>query len=522
MNKFLRTLSDNKDVFFYIFAFGLVAHGFCFFNEFFSHDSLYFIEHKISALSLGRWEQLFLYQIRGKVFPPTLIGVISLIFLAVATALLLELFEIKKKFHVIVICGTLATSFVFTTIAATYLFFLDVNMLALLFVVISCYVIKNNQKHVYSVCFASIFLWLSISLYQAYFQVYTLLCCLFVLLGTINGKGYKKLLKDIGIYIIVIAVALVMYKLSVIVSLKVSSVHSLSLGYNSLKNAEQFESIGQMVSLFIHSAPNALIQIARYPTFFGTSTKIELLLVNIFIGMYFIYKQTKSNKLRMLVSQLIYLGAVPFFANTVYILSKGLMHDLMKYSYTIVVLVPMLIAINAKNHGVGISEKKRNVLTGIICTVLSLLIFSNTVFSNQAYLKKELESKSSLSIATRILNRIELLPQFKPGKTRVCFIGDAFFNPYFRVERIKLEGKKKRATGLGNYVSFTYNASQYFFSIMGINLPGCDDSKLDKDYVDNMPLFPSENSVQMIDDQVIVKLGEGDFKTKFDYTILEH
>lgn len=107
------------------------------------------------------------------------------------------------------------------------------------------------------------------------------------------------------------------------------------------------------------------------------------------------------------------------------------MHDLMKYSYTIVVLVPMLIAINAKNHGVGISEKKWNVLTGIICSVLSLLIFSNTVFSNQAYLKKELESKSSLAIATRILDRIEQLPKFEPNKTRVCFIGEAFYNPYF-------------------------------------------------------------------------------------------
>ena len=487
-----------------------------FFNEVFSHDSLWLTEQNIAHLGLGRWGQVVLCHIRGVVSPPALIGFISLFFLSVATVLFLDLFEIKMKLHTIIVCGTLSTSFVFTTVAATYIYFLDSNMLAVLFVVLSCFIIKSSSNLILKIIFTSIFLWLAISIYQAYFQVYTLLCCLFVLFGTINGKGAKELFKEICLYLIVLVVALILYKLSVIVSLKVSSVHSLVSGYNSLKNAEQFQSIEQLVLLFLQSAPYALIQIARYPSFFGTSTKIELLLVNIFIGMYFIYKQTKSNKLRMLVSQLIYLGAVPFFANTVYILSKGLMHDLMKYSYTIVVLVPMLIAINAKNHGVGISEKKWNVLTGIICSVLSLLIFSNTVFSNQAYLKKELESKSSLAIATRILDRIEQLPKFEPNKTRVCFIGEAFYNPYFVVERVKIEGKKKRATGLGNYVSFTYSPRQYYHSIMGINLPGCDDSKLDKDYVDNMPLFPRLNSVQMIEDQVVVKLG--DTKAEVEYT----
>lgn len=516
MNRIFSILFNSKDVYFYTFAFGIVAHGFVFFNEFFSHDSLLFCHLNEQAIGFGRWGQTFLYNIRGEVFPTELICLLSLFFLAMSTALFLDLFKIKKNIYVVIVCGTLSTSFVFTIIAATYISFLDVNMLAFLLIILSCYSIKYSKKLIWKILIGSILLCLAISLYQAYFQVYTLLCCMFVLLGTISGKGAKELFKEICVYLIVLVVALILYKLSVIVSLKVSSVHSLSLGYNSLKNAEQFESIEQLVLLFLQSAPYALIKIARYPTFFGTSTKIELLLVNIFIGMYFIYKQTKSNKLRMLVSQLIYLGAVPFFANTVYILSKGLMHDTMKYSYTIVILVPLIIAINAKNHGVGISEKKLNVLTGIICTVLSLLIFSNTVFSNQAYLKKELESKSSLAIATRILDRIEMLPKFEPNKTRVCFIGQAFYNPYFVVERVKLEGKKKRITGLGNYVSFTYSPTLYFHSIMGINLPGCDNSKLDKDYVDNMPLFPRLNSVQMIEEQVVVKLG--DTKAEVEYT----
>ena len=42
---------------------------------------------------------------------------------------------------------------------------------------------------------------------------------------------------------------------------------------------------------------------------------------------------------------------------------------------------------------------------------------------------------------------------------------------------------------------------------MGVILPGCDYTKLDMEYVNNLPLFPSSDSVQLQNDQVIVKLG---------------
>lgn len=507
MNRFINILSNSKDVFFYTFAFGLVAHGFVFFNEFYSHDSLFFEAHSNVLIGLGRWGQSVLYQIRGQVFPPTLIGFFSLLLLALTTTLFLDLFGIKRKLNIIVVCGVLTTSFVITIIAATYIFFLDANMLALFFAVLSCSIIKYISKIVYRIVFASIFLWLSLSLYQAYFQVYTLLCCLFVLFGCINGKRYKDIFKEIGEYLVILFVSLVLYKLSVVISLEVTSVHSLSTGYNTIESVEDFISLKHLLLLTFNTVPNALKNIVAYPSFFKTSAKIELLLINSFIAMYFIYLQTKNNRYRLFLSQLLFIVFVPFFANTVFILSKGLMHNAMEYSYTIVVLVPLLIAINAQNHGVRISEKKWNALTCIICTVLSLLIFSNTVFSNQAYLKKELESKSSLSIATRILDRIEQQPKFEPNKTRVCFIGDANMNPYFMVDRVKIEGKKKRATGLGYYLSFTYNTAQYYKTIMGVILPGCDYTKLDMEYVNNLPLFPSSDSVQLQNDQVIVKLG---------------
>lgn len=514
-NNFSRILNaffSNKRVFIYTFAFGLVAHGFVYFNEVFSHDSLY-LNHSIDALALGRWGQALIFFIRSPVLTPNLIGFLSLVYLATASALFLDLFGIKNKVQVIVACGIMVTSFVYTAIAATYIYFLDINMLALLCAVMSCYVIKNLQQRYVKLVLSSILLCFSISLYQAYFQVFTLICGLLLLLDLINGKKFIELVSNISTYLLVIAITLLMYKLSVYLSLKVTSVSCLSSGYNSLNNAEYPLSVEQYIELILKSIHKGFIKILKYPSFFSSISKIILISINLLIAMYFIYVQTKKNKVRMWISLLYFLIVIPFLTNTVYILSKGVMHDLMKYSYTLVLLVPLIIALNAKNRSVEISENAYTALLSIICTILSLLIFSNTIFSNQVYLMKELESKSSLSIATRILDRIEMLTEFIPNKTRVCFIGEASQNPYFKVDRVIRDKNKINLTGSKDYVAFTYNTTEYYKSIIGINLQICDESKLDNRHIEKMPLFPYSGSVKMLNNQVVVKLGSFSNKT---------
>ena len=303
ITKLLRAFNDSKNVFFYTFAFGLVAHGFVYFNEVFSHDSLY-LNHTYDSLALGRWGQALFLNLRGAIISPTLIGFLSLFFLAISNSLFLDLFKIKNKVAVIIICGTLVTSFVYTTIAATYIYFLDVNTLALLFAILSCYVIKNVEQIYLKLVGASLFLLLSISLYQAYFQVYTLICGMLFLIDCIKGKEIKELANTIAFYVLVIVVALVCYKISVILSLKVTSINNLSSGYNGLNNAGSFQSIEQAIELIFKATHKGFVKILKYPTFFTSTTNIILLSINLIIAMYFIYKMLKKNKVQMLLCQL--------------------------------------------------------------------------------------------------------------------------------------------------------------------------------------------------------------------------
>ena len=63
----------------------------------------------------------------------------------------------------------------------------------------------------------------------------------------------------------------------------------------------------------------------------------------------------------------------------------------------------------------------------------------------------------------------------------------------------------------GSDIHISHNPNDkttYFQNILGVNLPLCDNLKLDNNIVDEMPLFPSLGSVSMLKGQVVVKLGD--------------
>ena len=55
--------------------------------------------------------------------------------------------------------------------------------------------------------------------------------------------------------------------------------------------------------------------------------------------------------------------------------------------------------------------------------LLALILFDKTVFANQLYLKKELEIDSTLSVMTRVLDRLEQTEGYAVGETPVAMAG---------------------------------------------------------------------------------------------------
>ncbi len=132
-----------------VFLFGLLAHGYAFTNFTVSHDSLneMFLSGDIryAAGSVADWKislGRFLYPAYRTVFSggagtPWLSGVLSLVWVSLAVYLVSRLFSVDNALLLAVIGALFVTNVSYSALAATYIYDLDGDMLAMLLAVCS-------------------------------------------------------------------------------------------------------------------------------------------------------------------------------------------------------------------------------------------------------------------------------------------------------------------------------------------------------------------------------------------------
>ena len=122
------------------FVFGMMAHGYCYLNDIFSHDSMLIFQNDNDAkYGMGRFLTGIYREIRSPFTAPWLIGCLSLIWLSLAVYLLTKLFEMKQKIYIIITAALLATNYSLTLLNATYLHDADCYMLSVLLAVTGAY-----------------------------------------------------------------------------------------------------------------------------------------------------------------------------------------------------------------------------------------------------------------------------------------------------------------------------------------------------------------------------------------------
>lgn len=144
----------------------------------------------------------------------------------------------------------------------------------------------------------------------------------------------------------------------------------------------------------------------------------------------------------------------PFGCNFVYFISQGMEHDLMTFSFAVAPLLVFPLLSMDEEVGGGLLTKRKNV----VYACFALTVFSNVIFANQIYVKKDLEAKSTLSVVTRIIDRIERTEGYVAGETEVCIIGGLEENPLVISKRA---GFDYSGTGNQARVAATYNIEHY-------------------------------------------------------------
>lgn len=501
-------LKTLKYIFICTLIFMVVAHGYCYTNLNFSHDSMrtYFWTRS-DTIEIGRYMIPLFLILRGKYYPPLIVGLFTYIFMSLTIYLLVDIFKIKSKLNILITSGILVTASTLTLLNATYLEFSDFYTFVILLMTFAAYLWKNFKR---GYLYAIIPIFIGLGIYQSYICFFIGIILLLSIKDILENKNNKyiffKGLKAIGTLVI----SLLLYAISLKVVTAVTGI-TLASKYNSVAGVGDFGSIGNIINLIKGTYEKTFFYITNPSTYYKKVVAIlNLILIIITSGLIIFYlkknKVSKENKLLLLILVLI----LPFGINIVYFLGKGVEHQLMIYSLFLLYVFAILLT---EKFSLDRKLKKENLTKYFIYFInasLILIIISGIIYSNQCYLKKNLEFDTTLTTINRIIDRMEQVDYYEVGTTKVAIVGE--------LQNSLISARRKdfdyQSVGLNQNFSTTYYKSyvQYFKNYLSYPINLVDEKAMKeistKEEVKEMDVFPYKNYIKMVDDVLVIKLSQ--------------
>lgn len=490
----------------FVFIFGLIGNAYGFLDFNFSHDSSMMVQtDSLWQVMIGRYLQPIYISVRGELYSPFLVGILSLIYISIATYLITEIFKIKSISGIILTSGICVTNSVFTLISATYIYLLDIFMFSLMCSCIGVYLcIKCNNKNVLAI----IFFVISLGLYQSYWQVAIIIFMFSLVFDILNNIEYKKLLNKAFKYIMVLVSSILIYYILIEVfqdAYDVSSVKS----YNSIPKLSTYLSVSNNINL-IKGAYKAVANYYIHPSIYGKKL-VSLLTILCFIinGIIILISSIKNKISLKKIVILVLLGLLlPLGGNIVYVITQGMEHGLMIYS----LFIPYIFCLALYEHN-NIKLKSNIELSYYFINIITvfILIFNGIIYSNQVYMKKHVEYNYTYATLNRVIYTLEQMDEYVPSTSKIMFIGSlekssiSIKKNYFDYSAVGLNGTFA-VTYLDTYSSFINNIIGYPMNIVTDEMTI--KSFSNRQEVKNLKSFPSKNCVAIVDDIIVFKFSE--------------
>lgn len=529
MNKHLQAFEKNKKELYIslaaTFLWGLLAHGYCFLHSNFSHDSLNEFNSAIFGdawkIQLGRY---FIPVYRSLFHPeltyPWLIGVLSLLWCGLAVYLVTRIFRIENKGLIVLTAGIFTVNLTFSATAATFIHDLDCDMLALLFSVAAVYCWK---AHPWGWLAGAVLVMLSLAIYQSYITVTIVLIMFICILDLLDGISFREVfckgLKAVGMLLL----GGIAYYITMKAAMRITNISMLTGKYNTVdKPLEMLSWSGWLFQYMIKTTyltwyDKLVHVISPYPTLSVLSSKALLAFI---CGCFFL--GLLSRKVRILEKLLcaVLILLLPFAMNLMYFLTIEQSHELMRFALWLTYLLALLLGrwlagylTQWKCRFVPVKlEKIAHLPLMAAALLVTVLIYGGVQTANAMYLKKDLEHDAYLSLMTRIVYRIEAVDEYIPGETPLVMVGlpeqIEEVAPGFETYRdpngmyysdVLLYSVRERWQRYFDFVLM--NPAVFANETVWNNL-------LQDPQVAAMPAYPEPGCIAMMDDVMVVKLGQ--------------
>ena len=483
------------------------AHAYRFTHLGYTDDSVEIFQNtnRQWQISLGRWLQVLYWRVRGAIVVPYTTGILSAIYFACALWLIIRLCGIRKKRWMICLCLLLSANGTITFSNATYISWTDVYMLSFL---LSVSAVALWREYRFGCLAAAPAICLSLALYQSYVQVSVTLALILLIRDLKAKREIREICREGLTFLAALLQGLLLYAVSVhLVEARTGIARSME--YNGIGRAGGYTA-AEIPSLLVKTWLGPF-QYFLHPEAAHPEIACVLYGALFLIGIALLWKEAMEQQwpASRTACTVAALACIPLSANFVCFISHGLAHSLMIYSYFVGLTLPIMLIDQMERETASV---KRIWIAPAAAS--GIIFFTNFIYANQVYAKRDLEFFSTLSVMTRVIDRVEQMEEYEPGYTEVAFVWTLYNSP-LAMQRPGFERLSGNNKNMNTNVYATSGESfypDYFWEIMGYPFNFVSEERrksiASQEAVKQMPVFPERGSCQMIDDVMVVKIGK--------------
>ena len=447
-------------------------------------------------ISLGRFLIPFSDLFRGTIVVSVLTTTLSLIVIGISSIFLLETLKIKKTYIKVVISILMVVT---PTISLTFMYAYTAfgYCLALLFAVLSIYFL-NKEKNIKNIIISLICIVCTLGFYQAYLCFITALFAISFILKIIEDK--KVNFKEFFINIFIIAIGMILYYICLIIITNI-----LNLNISNYSNGNNILSIETFKNLF-NAIPNAY---STFNNFYFTDEIINnfswfrnilyaILFILIFINFVRIIIEKKLYKsASKMISILLIIIVYPIFTCSIELIAQARNINLLMASS---LFLPIILLLKQNEL---LEENVFNNILNIVSFIVSCVIIWTYILSNNAtYVATDLYNKQMYSIGNSIVEEIIDIPEVQKDM-RIAVTGKLDFSIH-NDDLLKLTNFDVSDVNMWTWQVFLQDNLG-----LGWDIWDYSDYKeiIDTEEYKQMPIYPYDGYVKIINDVVFVKLS---------------
>lgn len=496
------------------FLIGFATHLFGFVNVIHNYDDIAWIPGGTGAgVTSGRWFLTILDALFTKIGIaynlPYVNAILFILLISVAVKYMIRILDIKNPVSAILIGAV----FVAFPAATSTLFFKYAAVLYGISILCAVMAVWCVKRYKYGFIPAMFLIACSLGIYQAYVPITISLMVILSLKDNLaKDSETKQIIKQGLKYIGTLILGIVAYYILLKICL---------MAYNA--QLDTYQGIDKMGAIEITQLPG-LIKRSFYEFFSigfndyrgiaqSPIIKLGILLLGcISVGLIIFILRVHRKKWDSIILTVFLCAVFPLAIDFIVIMCPtSNIYTLMVYSFALIFTVPLVlleIIEPLQFSGKLFSNCKKYIQKAVLLVTLVIFLsyayLANLNYTQLYYTKQNTENyMSSLVLQVRMTEGFDTSMEW-------AFIGDDFQDPllYYSWEWVPRYGGNATSISLINFDN--YSRFSWIRNYFGYNIPFADEERLaelEKDAkVMDMPCFPNDGSVQVIDDVVVIKL----------------